>query len=163
MSKNLNELLKLLLRSDLDFVIIGGFAGVIYGATRVTKDLDIVIAMSAPEIRKLQKTLAPYHPQFRMNPKQELSFLDPELNLTALKNIYLETDLGILDVIGDVLGVGDFIAVSRKSRSFEVFGQSCKVIGLEDLIASKKALGRECDLLDVKELEAILTKSRSSQ
>ena len=35
-----NELLKKLLEAKLDFVIVGGFAGVVHGATQVTQDLE---------------------------------------------------------------------------------------------------------------------------
>ena len=38
---NLNELLKKLLSEKIEFVIVGGFAGVLHGATQVTQDLVI--------------------------------------------------------------------------------------------------------------------------
>jgi hypothetical protein len=37
-----------------------------------------------------------------------------------------------------------------------MFGHRVRVIGLEDLIAAKEALGRDKDLLAAKELRAIL-------
>ncbi|HEX6638955.1 MAG TPA: hypothetical protein VF033_14965 [Steroidobacteraceae bacterium] len=42
----------------------------------------------------------------------------------------------------------------------ELFGSRVRVIGLEDLIAAKEALGREKDLLAAKELRAILERGR---
>ena len=39
--RNLNNLLKLLLENDVDFVLVGGFAGAVYGSSLVTRDLDI--------------------------------------------------------------------------------------------------------------------------
>jgi predicted nucleotidyltransferase len=41
-----------------------------------------------------------------------------------------------------------------------VFGRKCAIISLEDLIAAKEAVGREKDLLAVKELRAIAAKRR---
>jgi predicted nucleotidyltransferase len=57
-----------------------------------------------------------------------------------------------------VLGVGDFAKLKERSVEVPMFGRKCAVISLEDLIAAKEALGREKDLLVVKELRAIVAK-----
>ena len=40
--QNLNQLLKILIQADIDFVLIGGYAGVVHGVTGLTRDLDIL-------------------------------------------------------------------------------------------------------------------------
>jgi hypothetical protein len=73
-------------------------------------------------------------------------------------NLYLETDAGIVDVLTSVLGVGDYSRLRAHSVPITLFGRICQVISLEDLIAAKEAVGREKDLLAVKELRAIAAK-----
>lgn len=43
---NLHQLLKRLAEAQLDFVVIGGYAGVLHGSSLVTNDLDICAALS---------------------------------------------------------------------------------------------------------------------
>ena len=52
---NLNELLKKLLKEKIDFIIVGGFAGVVHGASQVTQDLDICLLINEHEISNLRK------------------------------------------------------------------------------------------------------------
>ena len=89
---------------------------------------------------------------------KKLSFLDHPQTNQGFKNLYLETDLGVVDIISEVTGVGDFKRVSARSVSVELFDFKCKVISIEDLIASKYRLGRPKDLNMVNELEELLMK-----
>jgi len=49
--QNLRQLLERLLENKIDFVLVGGFAGVVHGATMVTQDLDIC---SSPKFNQLE-------------------------------------------------------------------------------------------------------------
>jgi predicted nucleotidyltransferase len=60
---------------------------------------------------------------------------------------------------GSSTGVGDYAQVRANSSEVSLFGQRVRVIAVEDLIKSKQALGRDKDLLAVKELLAILEKT----
>ena len=84
------------------------------------------------------------------------SFLDNPDPGTALNNLYLETELGPVDLLSSITGVGDFERVRSASLEIELFGRRCRVISVEDLIAAKQAMGREKDLIAVKELQAII-------
>jgi hypothetical protein len=77
-----------------------------------------------------------------------------------VRNLYLRTDLGPLDLLSSILGVGDFARVHARSAEIELFGRECRVISLDDLILAKEALGREKDILAVKELRAIREKTK---
>ncbi|MDI1249093.1 MAG: nucleotidyltransferase [Lacunisphaera sp.] len=143
--------------AGLEFVVVGGFAGVLHGSSYVTDDLDICAVMSTETVAKLRATLTDLHPVHRMTP-QRLSFLEYPPAGQLLANIYLETDAGIVDVLGNVLGIGDYQALARHAIEVPLFGRKCRVISLEDLIAAKEAMGREKDLLTAKELRAIQAK-----
>jgi len=157
--KNLNNLLKLLLENEVDFVLIGGFAGVVHGSTQVTRDLDICALITASQVDKLREVLRDFNPRHRMNPNHKPSFLDEPKDVTGLKHIYLETDIGVLDVLSEVTGIGDFEQVRKNSVEIPLFGHRCKVISAEALIETKRKLGRPKDLFVVAELEALLKKS----
>lgn len=156
MIQNFDRLLHRLADSGLEFVIIGGFAAVTHGSALMTRDLDICVVLTDETVEKLRSILADWHPKHRMTP-QKLSFLEfPKSG--PVQNLYLETDYGIVDVLSSVLGVGDFHRLRESAEDFEIGGRTYRVISLEDLIAAKEAVGREKDLLAVKELKAIAAK-----
>lgn len=154
--QNFDQLLHRLADSGLDFVIIGGFAAVTHGSSLMTRDLDICVLLTNETVEKLRSTFADWNPKHRMTP-QRLSFLDfPKTG--PVKNLYLETDHGIVDILSDVLGIGDFYRLREAAEIFEIGGRRYQVISLEDLIVAKEAVGRDKDLLAAKELRAIAAK-----
>jgi hypothetical protein len=66
------------------------------------------------------------------------------------------TDLGPLDFLGEVAGLGTFDAVKAASDNLNIFGIDCLILSLDGLIASKRAAGRKKDLIAVTELEGLL-------
>lgn len=152
--QDLNKLLEILINSDIDFILIGGFASVVHGSSLVTQDIDICAVMTPDTIEKLRRCLKRYHPKHRITAKK-LSFIDHPEKLDSIDNLYLETDIGIVDIIGDVAGVGKFERLKKKAIEIDYLGYKCKVISLDDLILSKKALSRDKDLIGLKELLAI--------
>ncbi len=155
--KNLNNLIQILQKANIDFVIVGGYSAVLHGSSMVTQDLDICIHFHESEILNLRKALESYHPVHRMTP-QRLSFLEYPQEIKNVKNIYLETDLGILDILGFVGGVGTFEDVKKNALKIDFFGHQCFLLSIQDLIQAKKYLGRPKDIMVVKELECILKK-----
>lgn len=153
--KNLNDLLKRLLDNEIDFVLIGGFAGVVHGATQVTQDLDICAILSEDQIEKLRYALKDLSPIHRMNRQAKISFLERPQKGEILQNLCLETTAGVLDVIQEVIGVGDFNTLKKNSDEIELFGKRCKVISLDDLIIAKKNLNRDKDKSILNELLAL--------
>ncbi len=150
----LNRLLQRLCDADIDFVIVGGFAATLHGSSLVTRDLDVCAILSNENVEKLREALRDLQPTHRMTP-QKLSFLDNPDPGVEVRNLYLRTDLGPVDVLSSILGVGDFDRVRAASIEIELFGRSCRVISLDDLIRAKEALGRDKDLLAAKELRAV--------
>jgi hypothetical protein len=156
---NLNNLLQVLLENKIDFVLIGGFAGVVYGSTQVTRDLDICAFVTPLQVEKLRQALKDLHPRHRMNPNFKPSFLTEPKDLNKLQNIYLETDLGVLDIISEVTEVGNFEQVKKNSVEIDIFGHKCRVISIDALIRAKEKMGRDKDKLAVAELKALRQKN----
>ena len=158
--QNLNELLKKILAAKIEFVVIGGFAGVVHGASQVTQDLDICLLVDETNIEQLRRCFSDINPRHRMNVKKP-SFLDVPQDVKGLKNIYLETDLGVIDIISDVPNIGDFKRVKEGAISVSLFGHKCLVISLDDLIEVKKNLGRAKDKALYQELLEIKRSSNT--
>jgi hypothetical protein len=70
-------------------------------------------------------------------------------------NFTLSTDLGDIDLIGEVPGLGRHPQVEHWATTVEVEGTLCRVLSLRGLIQSKRASGRPRDLEALRELEAV--------
>lgn len=96
------DLLATLTNADVRFVVIGGVALVLRGSVRLTVDLDICYARDGDNLQRLADALAPHHPRLRGAPP-ELPFLWDAQTLRSGLNFTLKTDLGDLDVLGEVI------------------------------------------------------------
>ncbi len=136
------------------FVIVGGLAVTIHGSSYVTFDLDFCYARDRENLSRLMQALSPYHPRLRGAPAG-LPFRFDEDTLRGGLNFTLATDVGDIDLMGEVAGVGDYAAALASSQRVELFGAAFDVLTLDALIASKRAAGRPKDLLVLPELEAL--------
>lgn len=146
--------LRLLTQHRIEFVIIGGVAISAHGSSYLTFDLDVCYARTRENIKRLIAALAPYHPRPRDFPSN-LPFIWDEQTLQQGMNFTCVTDLGNIDLLGEVAGLGDYNDVRGASVLLALFGLQCRVLSLDALIASKRAAGRTKDLLVLPELEAL--------
>lgn len=150
----LNKLLQIVSEAEIPFVIVGGFAGILHGSSLVTRDLDVCSVLTEENISKLRYALRDLNPVHRIS-SQRLSFLEEPKPGSKWNNLYLQTDLGPVDILSSILGVGDFDRVNSKAIDIEIFGREARVISIDDLIVAKEALGREKDKIAAKELRAV--------
>ena len=146
--------LKVLLDSRVEFVVIGGVAMYAHGSAQLTRDLDICYERSRENMERLAAALSPYHPRLR-GVREDLPFHLDALTITDRMNFTLTTDLGDLDLIGEVAGLGQYPSVQASSISLDLFGRPCRVLTLDGLIQAKRATGRSRDAAAVVELEAL--------
>jgi len=152
-------LLRALVSSEVEFIVIGGVAGKAHGSPRLTVDLDVVYARSAENVGRLTSALAPLRPYLRGAPPGLPFCFDAETVRRGL-NFTLRTTLGDLDLLGDVAGGGGYGALLPHSRELEMFGLRCRCLELDKLIEVKRAAGRPKDLEAIAELEAIREERR---
>jgi predicted nucleotidyltransferase len=155
--QSLNDLLQRLADSGIEFVVIGGYAGVLHGSAYVTRALHICAVLTAENIERLRDCLRDLNPRHRMT-AQELSFLQIPPPGTPVNNLYLRTDWGVVDILSSVLGLGGLERLKANAEEIEIGGKRCQLIGLEDLILAKDAIGRDKDRLAAIELRAIAEK-----
>jgi predicted nucleotidyltransferase len=153
-----NGLLQRLSDANIDFVVVGGVAAVLHGSSTVTRDLDVCATLSDENVKKLRNAFGDLHPVHRIS-SPRLSFLETPGPGVPMKNLYLQTDLGALDLLGSITGVGDLDQVLASAVEVELFGRKVKVMGLEQLITAKEAVGRPKDLQTALELRVILSRS----
>jgi predicted nucleotidyltransferase len=151
----LEALVGLLADGGVEFVVVGGLAAVVHGSAYVTHDVDVCYGRSATNVNRLCGALAPAHPTLRGAPPGLPFRLDPPTVAAGL-NFTLDTDLGALDILGEVQGLGAYPRVVAHSEVVRLFGRSVQVLTLEALILAKRAAGRRKDLLLLPELEALL-------
>ena len=114
MKRDFYNLLERLVGGSVDFVLVGGFAGVVYGCTYVTQDVDICCDFLTENLFRLQKAVADLHPVHRMTPERIKLQLTKE-SCGQLKNLYLDTDMGQLDCMSFIEGIGDYQKVKEVS------------------------------------------------
>lgn len=158
----LTEILKRLHDAKVEFSLIGGLASRHYGVTLVTENVDICARFTPENLRRIESAFKDFHPRHRLAANKLPLELTDEL-CESLKNMYLQTDLGILDCLSQVAGVGDFDAVLRQSELKEFPFGRCYLLKIDALIQAKQAAGRRQDLIAVAQLQAIKEKNEQQK
>ena len=151
---NFEAALKALAKCGVKFVVIGGYAATLHGSAYLTRDLDICYERTPENMKRLVAALRSYHPRLRGAP-EELPFLFDVQTLSYGMNFTLATDLGDIDLLGHLSGLGEFPAVALDAICMPLFGGEYRVASLDSLIRSKRAAGRSKDLNVLPELEAL--------
>ena len=110
----LRELLSRLVEHQVRVSVIGGVALIARGVQRSTADLDIAFARDRENLRRLAGALGALHPRLR-GVTSEVPFVLDEASLRSGLNFTLDTDLGPLDLLGEVTGLGSFDRVDAAS------------------------------------------------
>jgi hypothetical protein len=146
--------LQVLCDAEVRFVIIGGAAAAAHGSTYPTYDLDICYDRSPESIERLADALKPFHPRLR-GVSDKLPFCFDAATIARGMNFTLATDLGDIDLFGEVAGIGGYKDVSALSIPLNIAGWQCPVLSLDGLIQSKRATARPKDVLVLAEMEAL--------
>ncbi len=147
-------LLRALAEGGVEFILVGGVAGTVHGSTRLTLDVDAVYRRSPANIQRLALALTPYHPYPRGAPPG-LPFRWDAATVERGLNFTLTTDLGAIDLLGEIAGGGSYDDLWPDTIAIRVFGVECRCLNLPRLIAVKRAAGRPKDLEAIAELEAL--------
>jgi hypothetical protein len=152
---NFARLVQALADCGVEFVIIGGWSAILHGSSYTTQDLDICFSRIPANLQKIVNALSPFHPRLRDFPAG-LPFIWDQATLRNGTIFTLTTDLGSVDLLAEVLGVGDFTRVKEASVQLYAFDRDVWTLDLPSLIRAKKAAGRKKDLQVLPELEGLL-------
>lgn len=144
-----------LIASHIRFVLIGGVAAAVHGSARFTSDIDICYDSAPDNVERLVALLTEWNAYLRGVEPGLPFILDPRTFRTT-PVMTLTTTMGAIDLLDRVPGVGTYADAFADSEVVAVGATRFRVLTLEALIASKKAVRRKKDLEHLIELEAIL-------
>lgn len=148
------RVLKTLLRHQVRFVVIGGFAARLLGSPTLTNDLDICYARDRKNLAALSAALSELKASLRGAPER-LPFRPDVQTLEAGDHFTFSTSAGNLDCIGSPAGSGGFADLIAGATQMTIGPLSVPVVALEDLIRMKEATGRAKDRIELEVLAAL--------
>lgn len=144
LNPDFKDMLSALTEEEVEFLVVGAYAMAAHGVPRATGDLDFWVRRSEENARRLIRALVAFGA-----PTEEISpgdFLSRDL----VFQIGVEPNR--IDFLTNVDGV-EFEEAWPNRTVAEVEGIDVPVIGLDDLIRNKRAVGRTRDLADIEALE----------
>ena len=148
------EVIRLLGRHQVRYVLIGGLAAITRGASLVTVDVDVCCARDPENLERLASAMREVNADLR-GAEPSLPFKLDAKTLARGNSFTLSTDLGPIDLLGTPAGTSGYEDLARTADAFELFGHQVLVAHIDDLIRMKRAAGRPKDLLAVEELGAL--------
>lgn len=150
--------LRVLRSHNVDFVVIGGFAVILHGAERYTKDVDIVPEPSRENLSRLWMALVELEAQPAELPDFRSEEMPVEFSLEGIVegggNWVLHTRHGRVDVMQWVIGIESYedLRAGAVETIVPQIGATVWFAGLDDLLAMKREAGRPQDLIDITAL-----------
>lgn len=142
------DLLIELCEAKVEFLLVGGWAVVLYGHVRATDDMDLFVRSSMTNSERVYAALEAFGAPLRAHGVVPNHFASEgeayRFGIAPLK----------IEVLTKISGV-TFDEALEGSQTFELDGHRVRYIGKLALIANKKAAGRYKDLADVEELERV--------
>lgn len=142
-SSDYKDLFRTLNRHRVRYLVIGAYAVAFYTEPRYTKDIDIWVSNDATNAKSLYKALIEFGA-----PLKGMSVKD----FINKKTIY---QIGIapvrIDILMDASGIKFENAWENRKRT-RYGGVPINMLGIKELIYSKKKVGREHDIADIKKL-----------
>lgn len=150
----------------VEFVLVGGSAAILWGATRATRDVDCVAERSTDNLQRLCDALRQMgNPRLRIGGVDDVTagelsaeLLHPDFfDRTAVST--WRTDAGSIDILSEIPTThGEPVGYDelRSRATFTPTGRiAIPVASLDDIIESKRAADREKDRDALPELERL--------
>ncbi len=143
-SPDFKNLLSLLQREKVKYLIVGGYAVMKYSEPRFTKDLDLLIATDNENAESVFKVLKEFGAPLKDLTAKD--FMEEEYFYQMGKPPFR------LDIMMSIPGV-KFDSAWKNRVEVKLNDITLSFISKTDLIKAKKASGRQQDLIDVENLE----------
>jgi hypothetical protein len=145
LDRDFSEFVACFIAHDVRFLVVGGYALAAHGVPRATGDFDAWIWVDADNARRVLSAL------------DEFGFGSVGLTVSDFDRPDSVVQLGYpplrIDVITSIDGV-EFLDAWERRMDVDVVGLRVPFIGLDDLVANKRASGRPQDRVDVDTLES---------
>lgn len=129
-------------------MLIGGIALIRHGVVRATRDVDAVFDPDAENVSRIRSLV------FKWEATRPDGSPVPEDGISPQRSIHLSTAMGDLDLVSEATAGFPFEQLLERAEVRKVDGVEAPICSLPDLVAMKRAVGRERDLADLADLEA---------
>ncbi|MBQ6338958.1 MAG: nucleotidyltransferase [Kiritimatiellae bacterium] len=152
LNNDYRDMIVCLLESEVDFMLVGGYAVALHGWPRTTFDIDFWILANPENAKSVMRAIR--------------AFGAPLMNLTEedFHKPGMVFQIGVppqrIDIISAISGL-DYAEASRRAVKMTVDGLEVKVISLDDLIVNKRASGRPKDIADALALEKLKARNNN--
>jgi hypothetical protein len=157
----LQFLVEALDRQAVDYVVIGGIAGIVHGSAYPTYDFDVLYGRDESNLERMAAALSELGVTLRGAPA-DLPFQLDARTLAMGSNFTFVSEYGHFDILGDAAGMRAYEKIRADSKLDEVYGVPVRVASIDDLIRMKRAAGRPKDKSMAEELIAIAEDQRRS-
>jgi hypothetical protein len=155
------RILRELLEHEVDFVLVGGLAGIARGSAYPSYDVDIAYGRERENLVRLAAALSDLDARLRGAPSDVPFLLDAE-TLARGAHFTFDTPYGSIDILHDPDGAPSYGELRRAAgEPEEVEGFRLRVASIDHLIGMKEAAGRTKDKLMASELRVISDELRA--
>jgi predicted nucleotidyltransferase len=134
--------------AEVEYVLIGGIAMIRHGVVRATRDIDAVFEPTDDNVARIRDLIARWEAT-----RPDGSAIRSE-DIGPGRTIHLATPHGDLDLLSEKVAAIPFARLRGRAEMKKVDGVSAPICSLADLVALKRAAGRERDIADLADLEA---------
>jgi predicted nucleotidyltransferase len=135
-------------RAGVRYVLIGGIALIRHGVVRATRDIDAVFDPDPDNVERIRALVDEWGAT-----RPDGSPI-PEGGIAADRTIHLSTAHGELDLLSEAAAAMPFSDLLARAEARRVDGVEAPICSLADLVAMKRSVGRERDLVDLSDLES---------
>jgi hypothetical protein len=140
------QIIAILERHQVRYLIIGGLAAVLHGSPIVTADADICPARDGENLQRLAAALKDLQARLRVEREPKgVAFPFERAFLANVQVLNLTTPYGDLDLSYVPAGTSGYDDLVRNASNLIIGGCSVQVASLDDVIRSKEAADREKD------------------
>lgn len=151
MNHDLLDILRALSVAEARFLVVGAHAMAVHGYVRATGDLDIWVAGDLENARRVWDGLAAFGAPLDDVSPEDLSTPDLVFQIGVAP--------GRVDILTSLSGI-EFESAWNHKVSVDLGGLNVPILGRDDLIVNKRAVGRMRDLADIEALEEVRDQDR---
>jgi len=134
--------------AEVRYVLIGGIALIRHGVVRATREIDAVFDPDSENVDRIRSLVS------KWGATRPDGSPIPEDGISPERSIHLSTSMGDLDLLSQAASGFRFDDLLTRAETRKVDGVDAPICSLADLVAMKRAVGRERDLADLADLEA---------